>query len=140
MATNLKGLLAQCLAKNLLFDAALSAMGYTILGVAVRENPSLEDPARYRPDSNKTTSDPDAAARIRFEEEPLVQYANLNHLIDHADQLAVTAGEVWESALKAREQTVIFNSVRFAIKSSYSSGYTVYMIYGYINQNKGLDA
>ena len=127
--TAAKNILIQSLINNQLFDAALSAMGYAMMGLAVRENKELLNTDRYFQSGIQGFYSPDNSPEISFESK-LVDSVTLEGLLQRADDLVVALGQAWEQLLSDPDHAVVWDSIRVAfVPGGGGSMYNLILVY-----------
>jgi len=125
---DVKGILLQCLINNQLFDAALSAMGYTMMGLALRGNSELVNQKRYFDSAIRGNSSPDALPEIFFATKTIVTIT-ISTLLQRADELVKGLGVAWESLLADPDRAIVWDSVRVSFVPAGGNTYNLILIY-----------
>lgn len=109
-----------CLLNNQLFDAALSAMAYTLLGMAALADPGLRDPAKY-------VMMPDMPANVHQIDLP--GHMLLHELTSAGADLARALGNEWNRILIENAGKVVADSVHAGLIPASNGTYILRMIY-----------
>jgi len=113
MQTNLSRLLVQCLINNQLFDAALSAMGYTMLGTILRDHEDLVDPRKYYRSNITARSIPEDLPCIKIVERVVCE-ARLPFIVERCESFLDIVKSAWDDILDSPGHAVVWDSVRIA--------------------------
>ena len=132
-------LLVQCLINNQLFDAALSTMGYTLAGMAVRENPRLADPAQYFHSHIRGGIVPEGTPEISIDSVLVYPGFEIEGILNIAEHTVQCIGDRWMGLLDWNTRTVVWDSVRVGFVPSGDEdhgGYEIRLISAYVKGSR----
>ena len=125
----LRCLLVGCLQKNDMFDAALSAIGYTLAGMAIRKNPKLIDVSRYY-DPGDIHPPPDDLPHFGLARVTVAE-TRIDSLFSNALRIVEAISNDWDHILGYSNIVPVYDTVRVAFTPT-PYGYSIQLVYVYV--------